>query len=215
MGGGGDLVVRPPARGELFGLKARVELEGPDGWAPSANGCQPADGVVVLEPWGGVPVLFVGLNVEVGDVVRHLVAFEVHEQLEELRDFVAAPLVVLLEGHEVALVDEPVSGVLGVLAQFSVVAEQNTACVLDATANGVDAVGGGGEGGWFEMETADLVGVDLELQCGAAGGVQQVVTFAQFRAWAQETVAHQTSMPGAGWVGVGEANFVHAVDGLG
>ena len=81
--------------------------------------------------------------------------------------------------------------------------------------NGVDAVGGGGKGGWFEVEAVNLVGVDLEVQCGAAGGVHEVVLLAQFRSWAQETVAHQAAMPWVGWVGVGEANFVHAVNGFG
>ena len=55
-----------------------------------------------MESWclnhgGGVAVFLVGLDVEFVNVVRHLVVFEVHKQLEELQDFVMAPVLVLLQ----------------------------------------------------------------------------------------------------------------------
>ena len=71
-----------------------------------------------------------------------------------------------------------------------------------------------GRGG-FEVEPAHLIGVDLEVQCGVAGCFEDVVVFPEFGAWAVHAEAHQAAMPGAGGIGFGEADLVHAFDGLG
>ena len=47
-------------------------------------------------------------------------AFEVDEQLDAFWNFAMVPVLVLLQGHEVAFVDEPIGGIFGMLAQSHV-----------------------------------------------------------------------------------------------
>ena len=65
------------------------------------------------------------------------------------------------------------------------------------------------------MSRDHLIWVDLEVQRGVADCFQDVIVFPEFGAWAVHAESHQTAMPGACGIGFGEADFVHAFDGLG
>ena len=71
-----------------------------------------------------------------------------------------------------------------------------------------------GRGG-VQVKLVDLVGVDLELQCGVVGGLEQVMVFPQFGAGAEEAMPDEASVPGACGIWACEADLVHAIDGLG